>query len=77
MQMGVPAFNIVSSVLLIMAQRLARRLCEKCKTNAKYPDQILLDAGFNQQEVGTFTAYTAGGESLFLRKLVLGIIHSF
>lgn len=61
MQMGVPAFNIVSSVLLIMAQRLARRLCEKCKTNAKYPDQILLDAGFNQQEVGTFTAYTAVG----------------
>ncbi|SMG64674.1 protein containing Type II secretion system protein E domain, partial [methanotrophic bacterial endosymbiont of Bathymodiolus sp.] len=59
MQKGVPAFNIVSSVLLIMAQRLARRLCEKCKTNAKYPDQILLDAGFNQQEVGTFTAYTA------------------
>ena len=61
MQMGVPAFNIVSSVLLIMAQRLTRRLCEKCKTDAKYPDKVLLDAGFNKQEVGTFTAYTAVG----------------
>ncbi len=61
MQMGVPAFNIVSSVLLIMAQRLTRRLCEKCKTNAKYPDKILLEAGFKKQEVGTFIAYKAVG----------------
>lgn len=61
MQMGVPVFNIVSSVLLIMAQRLSRRLCEKCKTDAKYPDKALLDAGFSKQEVGTFTAYTAVG----------------
>ncbi|MBT4146387.1 MAG: type IV-A pilus assembly ATPase PilB [Gammaproteobacteria bacterium] len=61
MQMGVPAFNIVSSVLLIMAQRLTRRLCEKCKTDARYPYQVLLDAGFKKQEVGTFTAYTAVG----------------
>ena len=61
MQMGVPAFNIVSSVLLIMAQRLTRRLCEKCKTNAKYPDKTLLEAGFKKQEVGTFIAYKAVG----------------
>lgn len=61
MQMGVPAFNIVSSILLIMAQRLARRLCEKCKTDAKYPDNVLQDAGFTQDEIGTFTAYTAVG----------------
>ncbi|HIL77703.1 MAG: type IV-A pilus assembly ATPase PilB [Methyloprofundus sp.] len=61
MQMGVPAFNIVSSVLLIMAQRLTRRLCEKCKTDARYPYQVLLDAGFKKQEVGTFTAYTVVG----------------
>lgn len=61
MQMGVPAFNVVSSVLLIMAQRLARRLCKECKTDAKYPDNILLDVGFSQQEIGTFTAYKAVG----------------
>ena len=61
LQMGVPAYNIVSSILLIMAQRLARRLCERCKTDAKYPDKILLDAGFSQQEIGTFKAYTAVG----------------
>lgn len=61
MQMGVPPFNIVSSVLLIMAQRLARRLCEKCKIDAKYPDNVLLDAGFKKKDLGTFKAYTAVG----------------
>lgn len=40
LQMGIPAFNIVSSVLLIMAQRLARRLCEYCKTDADYPEKL-------------------------------------
>lgn len=61
MMMGVPAFNIVSSVLLIMAQRLARRLCEKCKTDAKYPDKVLLDAGFKKEELGTFKVYKSVG----------------
>jgi len=61
LQMGIPAFNIVSSVLLIMAQRLARRLCEHCKTSSKLPEKTLLEAGFKQEEIGTFTLYKAVG----------------
>ena len=61
LQMGIPAFNIVSSVLLIMAQRLARRLCEHCKTDSKYPENTLLEAGFKKEEIGTFTVYKAVG----------------
>ncbi len=61
LQMGIPAFNIVSSVLLIMAQRLARRLCEHCKTDSEYPEKILLEAGFQKEELGTFTVFKAVG----------------
>ncbi len=57
MQMGIPAFNIASSILLIMAQRLARRLCEHCKKVENLPPEILLDAGFKEHELGTFTVY--------------------
>ncbi|MDD2724105.1 MAG: type IV-A pilus assembly ATPase PilB [Methylovulum sp.] len=51
MQMGVAPFNIVSAVNLIMAQRLARRLCERCKAPVKFPEHLLLDAGFTQEEL--------------------------
>ena len=61
LQMGIPAFNIVSSVLLIMAQRLARRLCEHCKTDSKYPDKTLQEVGFKDEEIGSFTVYKAVG----------------
>ncbi len=43
--MGVPAFNIATSVSLIIAQRLGRRLCSACKQPADLPKQVLLDAG--------------------------------
>ncbi len=57
MQMGVPPFNIASSVLLIMAQRLCRRLCESCRKVEDLPPEVLLDAGFKEHELGTFTVY--------------------
>lgn len=50
-QMGIPAFNIASSIILIMAQRLARRLCEACKTEETLPKDVLLATGFNADEV--------------------------
>src|SRR6266581_4177457 len=46
LNMGVAPFNIAASVLLITAQRLARKLCELCKTQAEYPRPALLKAGF-------------------------------
>jgi type IV pilus assembly protein PilB len=49
--MGIPAFNIASSVNLILAQRLARRLCEHCKTVDDLPRDALLDEGFTDAEI--------------------------
>ena len=49
--MGVPPFNIASSVNLIMAQRLARRLCEHCKAVEDVPRDALIEEGFTEEEV--------------------------
>ncbi|WP_374277770.1 type IV-A pilus assembly ATPase PilB [Azonexus sp.] len=61
MNMGVPTFNIASSVLLITAQRLARRLCT-CKQPMTVPEQTLLDAGFKPEDLdGSWTLYGPSG----------------
>jgi type IV pilus assembly protein PilB len=57
MQMGIEPFNIVSAVILIMAQRLARRLCEHCKTPANFPYNIYISAGFTKDELNTLKVY--------------------
>lgn len=60
--MGVAAFNIASSVLLITAQRLARRLCETCKTPADYPRESMLKAGYKPEDLdGSWKPYRAVG----------------
>ena len=51
MNMGVPAFNIASSVTLIMAQRLARRLCDHCKEPEVIPEAELFTLGFSSRQV--------------------------
>jgi type IV pilus assembly protein PilB len=61
MQMGIAPFNIVSAVNLIMAQRLARRLCEHCKTQVTLPDNALLSIGFKQEELKDLKLYGAVG----------------
>ena len=56
--MGVPAFNIASSVILITAQRLARKLCTQCKRPEDIPPEALLQAGFSEQDIdGSWQAY--------------------
>ncbi|GAB3769978.1 type IV-A pilus assembly ATPase PilB [Ramlibacter monticola] len=56
--MGIAPFNIASSVILITAQRLARRLCAQCKQPADIPYENLIDAGFKEEDVdGTWTPY--------------------
>jgi len=61
MNMGVPAFNIASSVILITAQRLARRLCS-CKQPISIPDEALLEAGFSEDELdGVWMPYKPVG----------------
>ncbi|MCG7927571.1 MAG: type IV-A pilus assembly ATPase PilB [Candidatus Thiodiazotropha taylori] len=60
--MGIPPFNIASSVLLIMAQRLARRLCENCKAPEELPKEALLEEGFTSEQIDTnFTIYKPVG----------------
>jgi type IV pilus assembly protein PilB len=49
--MGIAPFNIASSVILITAQRLARRLCPQCKAPADIPHEALLEAGFKDEEI--------------------------
>ena len=49
--MGVQSFNIATSVNLVIAQRLARRLCSHCKEPAEIPEQSLLELGFTQEDL--------------------------
>ncbi|MGM7379052.1 ATPase, T2SS/T4P/T4SS family, partial [Acinetobacter baumannii] len=49
--MGVPSFNIATSVNLVIAQRLARRLCSQCKIPADIPKQSLLEMGLTEQDL--------------------------
>ena len=62
LNMGVAPFNIASSVLLITAQRLARKLCENCKKPADYPRESMLKAGFKPEDLdGNWKPYRAVG----------------
>ena len=49
--MGVPSFNIATSVNLIIAQRLARRLCKSCKVPMDVPREVLLEEGFTPEKI--------------------------
>lgn len=55
--MGVAAFNIATSVNLIIAQRLARKLCNTCKKEVEMPRDALLEEGFPADKIGTFKVY--------------------
>jgi type IV pilus assembly protein PilB len=63
MNMGVPAFNIATSVTLIIAQRLGRRLCGECKTQDELPEEVLLAEGFTEADLAqeNFKLYKAVG----------------
>ncbi|QHI98143.1 type IV-A pilus assembly ATPase PilB [Xylophilus rhododendri] len=60
--MGIAPFNIASSVILITAQRLARRLCPVCKQPHEVPRSALLDAGYTEEQLdGSWQPYRAVG----------------
>jgi type IV pilus assembly protein PilB len=59
--MNVEPFLIADSVILVAAQRLVRRLCQKCKVPHKLPEKALLDIGFLPEEVKSVQAWKAGG----------------
>ena len=51
LNMGIPAFNVATSVSLVIAQRLARRLCEKCAEPADLPHETLIEEGFEEEDL--------------------------
>ncbi|MGB6976327.1 MAG: type IV-A pilus assembly ATPase PilB [Gammaproteobacteria bacterium] len=61
MNMGITPFSLAGSITLIIAQRLLRKLCNHCKHPIEISRPILLDAGFQEQELETLIVYTAPG----------------
>ncbi|MCZ8220059.1 MAG: type IV-A pilus assembly ATPase PilB [Acidovorax sp.] len=60
--MGIAPFNIASSVILITAQRLARRLCPACKAPADIPHETLVEAGYKEDDIdGSWVTYRPVG----------------
>jgi type IV pilus assembly protein PilB len=62
MNMGIPTFNIASSVILITAQRLARKLCPTCKVPLDAPRKALIEAGYKAEDLdGSWTPFKPVG----------------
>jgi type IV pilus assembly protein PilB len=61
MNMGIEPFLVATSVQLIAAQRLARRICQNCKEAVDVQPQALLNLGYRKDEIGTFTVYKGRG----------------
>ncbi|HEY0921776.1 type IV-A pilus assembly ATPase PilB [Rheinheimera pacifica] len=61
LNMGVPSYNVASSVSLIIAQRLARRLCSHCKQQEVLPEQELLKQGFTPQQLPSVKVFKPVG----------------
>ncbi len=61
LNMGVPAYNIAGSVTLIIAQRLARRLCNVCKAEEKLPHDELVRQGFSEEQIESLVLYKPVG----------------
>jgi type IV pilus assembly protein PilB len=61
MNMGIEPFLVATSVNLICAQRLVRRICSNCKEELEVPEQALIDAGYTPEEVKTVKIYHGKG----------------
>ncbi len=61
LNMGVEPFLVSSSVNLILAQRLARRVCNQCKEEVEVPEEVLLELGVDEDDIGKFTCYKGEG----------------
>ena len=61
LNMGIEPFLVASSVVIIIAQRLVRRICKECKEEEKIHASVLQDIGFSEQEANTITCYKGKG----------------
>jgi type IV pilus assembly protein PilB len=64
LNMGIEPFLVSASLILIAAQRLARKICPNCKEEEKVPEQGLVQLGFSKEEAGTITCYRGKGCSV-------------
>ncbi len=61
LNMGIEPFLVPSSVMLILAQRLLRRICVRCKVPVSVPVQALVDIGLSPEEAALITCYKGNG----------------
>ena len=61
MNMGIEPFLVATSVHLVVAQRLVRRVCQYCKEPTEVPPQALLAAGFRQDEISSLQIFKGRG----------------
>jgi type IV pilus assembly protein PilB len=61
LNMGVEAYNFVSALNCILAQRLVRVICEHCKRRTRYPDALLVESGLNPEEWRDVPLYEGAG----------------
>jgi|Deesub1362B_J571_1020462.scaffolds.fasta_scaffold00104_48 type IV pilus assembly protein PilB len=61
LNMGIEPFLVSSSVILILAQRLARKICNNCKVEERFPENTLLKLGFTEEEVKNIKCYKGKG----------------
>ena len=61
MNMGIEPFLVATSVNLIQAQRLVRRICKECKTEVRHPDEALIDVGFPASELKDLKTFKGAG----------------
>ncbi|SNR62061.1 type IV-A pilus assembly ATPase PilB [Desulfurobacterium atlanticum] len=59
--MGIESFLVSSSVLIVIAQRLARKICSHCKEPYKYPLEVLMEVGFSKEEAMSVKTYKGKG----------------
>ena len=64
MNMGIEPFLVATSVHLICAQRLVRRVCSECRTEEEIAPQVLIDAGYSPEEAKTVKVYKGAGCAL-------------
>jgi type IV pilus assembly protein PilB len=61
LNMGIEPFLVASSTVVILAQRLARKICKNCAEKIKLPQEALLSVGFRKEELSEFTPYRGKG----------------
>lgn len=60
MSMGIASYNLATSLTIVVAQRLVRVLCDRCKVVEKFPEEVLIREGFAKEDIPTLNLYGPG-----------------